>query len=103
MMKILVALNILFYLSKILRIVVTYLTPGYSEFIAPETCPTSNFRGSHALMVATYVAIAFSIFSQVSLVCVLNIILDNACTGSKEDFDYNRIPGEVHTSNVPYF
>jgi hypothetical protein len=103
MMKILVALNILFYVSKMLRIFVSYSAPSDLEFITPETCPTSNFGGSHAVMVSTYVAIAFSIFSQVSLVCVLNIILDNACTGSKEDFDYNRIPGEVHSSNVPYF
>jgi len=77
MMKVLVAVNILFYSSKFVRIITSYLA-GQSKFISPETCPTTTYTETPVLMLVTYITTVCSIVSQVSLVCVLNIILDNA-------------------------
>ena len=103
MMKILVALNILFYSSKFVRIATSYFTLEESKFITPESCPTTTYTQEPALMLVTYVSTVCSIFSQLSLVCVLNIILDNASfIGATEDFSNSKMHVESHTSNVPY-
>ena len=102
MMKILVALNIIFYSSKFVRIATSYFTVE-SKFITPESCPTTTYTQEPVLMLVTYVSTVCSIFSQVSLVCVLNIILENASfTGATEDFSNSKMHVESHTSNVPY-
>lgn len=108
MMKVLVALNAIFYLSKLLRIIVSFIAienQGLNDvLITTESCPTTDLKNTPSVTIASYIAIAFSIFSQVSLICVLNIILDNASISSTQNYaDSQMQQNETRNSNVPYY